>query len=184
MTRDAEEHLSRAAFAARKGQEMYRIAAEEMRAAKDAGATWVEIAARLERSVSWCKKIVAWSESPARRGSVPTPFAEPGRDRTAYAKARQEYEERERNLTDAERRERKDAAERMVRPIRQAVATFSAMGIAQHIGQATDELLELTADASLTSDVLREVECADEKWKEALRFARAMLGKEVDGREG
>jgi hypothetical protein len=94
-----------------------------------------------------------------------------------YAKARQEYDERERNLTEAEKREREDARESLTRPVRQAVADFASLGIVGHLEQATDELRELTADASLTPQVVRRIERADDAWREALDFAKALVGR-------
>lgn len=99
---------------------------------------------------------------------------------SAHAQARQAYDERERDLTPAERRERADAAERLTREGRQAVGGFRSLGVVGHIEQATDELRELTADASLTPESVRKIDAADEAWREALDFARALVGG--DGR--
>jgi hypothetical protein len=96
----------------------------------------------------------------------------------SYAKARQEHDERERNLTDAEKRERQQAGESLVRPIRQAVAGFSMLGIIGHLQQATEELRELIADGSLTPKVARQIDRASDAWNTELRFALQMVGEE------
>jgi hypothetical protein len=82
MNVQAERHLAKAEGYLAKGEGWYRKAAVEMRAAKNEGATWVELGDRLGKSKSWCEKIVAWAESPAGDASAPTPFAEPGRETT------------------------------------------------------------------------------------------------------
>lgn len=93
-----------------------------------------------------------------------------------YLKARQEQDEAERRETLAERREREEARETLLKPVRQATADFASLGIVGHLEQATDELRELTADASLTPQVLRRVDRADQAWREALEFAKALVG--------
>ena len=56
-----------------RGEQFYRMAAEQMRAAKDAGATWVEIADALGHEETWATRIVAWAENPAN-GEARAPF--------------------------------------------------------------------------------------------------------------
>jgi hypothetical protein len=82
MNQSAERHLTKAETYLGKGEAWYRKAGAEIAAAKEAGATWTEIGDRLDRSKSWCQKVIAWAESPANAGSVPTPFTEPGREPT------------------------------------------------------------------------------------------------------
>jgi hypothetical protein len=97
-----------------------------------------------------------------------------------YMKARQEYTERERNLTPADKREREHAREEIARPVRQAVAGFSALGIIGHLEQATDELRELLADGSLTPKVARQIDRASDAWNTELKFALQMVGENDD----
>jgi hypothetical protein len=93
-----------------------------------------------------------------------------------YMKARQEQDEADQRRTPAEQRERDEARDSLTRPIRQATSTFTSLGIVGHLEQATEELRELTADASLTSQVMRRVERADDAWREALEFAKQLVG--------
>jgi hypothetical protein len=74
----AKQHLSRAKMYVSRGEEFYRKAAEEMDAARVAGATVAEIADGLGRSTTWVKDIIAWHKTPANRGRYTgdLPFAE------------------------------------------------------------------------------------------------------------
>lgn len=94
----------------------------------------------------------------------------------AYSKARQDHEDRERQRPEQERRAQDQAREQISRPVRQAAAGFTSLGIVGHLEQAAEELRELTADASLTPAVMREIERADAAWREAFDFARALAG--------
>jgi hypothetical protein len=75
VNKQAEAHLAKAKEYVAKGEQFYRMAAEQMRATKEAGATWVEIADGLGRSESWVRDTVAWHETPANNRRGPTPFA-------------------------------------------------------------------------------------------------------------
>jgi ParB family chromosome partitioning protein len=96
----------------------------------------------------------------------------------AYLKARQAHDEAVRNRTPEEQREIDEACEQLVRPVRQAVAEFASVGIVGHIEQATDELRELTADASLTAHVLQTIERAHVAFVTELQFAQRLLGRD------
>lgn len=75
MTSNAEKHLAAAKEYVAKGEGFYLKAAAEMKAAKDDGATWVEIADNLGRADSWVRRIVAWYETPANdRPRAGAPF--------------------------------------------------------------------------------------------------------------
>lgn len=96
----------------------------------------------------------------------------------AYSKARREHDEAEAQLTPEQRREREEARERLSRSSRQATGTFAALGIVGHIEQATEELHELTADASLTPEAAKKIERALEVFTREFEFAKQLLGGE------
>jgi len=98
---------------------------------------------------------------------------------SSFHQARQEAREHERNLTDRERRERDEAVDRISRPIKRAAAGFTALGIIGHLDQATEELRELNADASVTPELARKIERAHDRFERELRFAWQMLGEEA-----
>ena len=75
MNQAAERHIAKAEEYLGKGDGWYEKAGREMRAAKDAGATWVEIADRLGRGTTWVKTVVDWAETPANQGRTSVPFA-------------------------------------------------------------------------------------------------------------
>lgn len=100
---------------------------------------------------------------------------------SGYAQARQEQEEQDRQLTDAQRRERDREHERQTRTTRQAVGHFASLGIVGHLEQATEELRELNADASLTEQAAHKIEEALDAFATEFKFARAMLGEEATG---
>lgn len=97
-----------------------------------------------------------------------------------YLKARQEQDEQERRRTPAERREREQARESLTRPIRQATGGFASLGIVGHLEQATEELRELNADASLTPQATRKIGRALDEFVTEFNFAKAMLGEGED----
>jgi hypothetical protein len=72
----ASTHCRKAKEYVGRGEEYYRKAAAEMRAAKDAGATWTEIADAIGRSDRWCERIVAWAESPGNTATDTSPWSE------------------------------------------------------------------------------------------------------------
>jgi transposase len=97
-----------------------------------------------------------------------------------YSKRRAEFEERERNLTPAQRKEREAAAEALTRPVRQALAHFAVpLKVVPLLEEATETLQELIADQSLTPKLMREIDKADAEWRTELEVARAMAGLEV-----
>jgi hypothetical protein len=73
MNAEARRHAEAALAAVGRGDDYYRDAAREMRAAKDAGATWEEIGDVIGRGRDWCRRIVSWAESPANSGAT-TPW--------------------------------------------------------------------------------------------------------------
>jgi hypothetical protein len=96
-----------------------------------------------------------------------------------YLRASQDAREERGRRTFAEQDEIDRAGEQITRPIRQAVAGFTSMGIAQHLEQAADDLHELAADQSLTAEAMAPIERAHVKWLEAYRFAMALAGMET-----
>jgi len=75
MNASAQAHLDMAKEYVAQGEQYYRMAAEQMLAAKEEGATWVEIADSLGRAESWVRRIVSWHETPANdRPRADAPF--------------------------------------------------------------------------------------------------------------
>jgi hypothetical protein len=72
VNEQAQQAIARAKEFLATGDEKYRLAAKEMRAARDAGATWDEIGDGVGRSESWCRKVVTWAELPANERSNST----------------------------------------------------------------------------------------------------------------
>lgn len=97
----------------------------------------------------------------------------------SYLSKRVEHEERERNLTERERRERQEATERMTRPAREAVSDLGSLTVAGLLEQALEDLNELVADGSLTTRAVRKIDQAYEAFGEGLRMARALVGMEA-----
>lgn len=82
MNQSAAKHLAKAETYLAKGEEFYVKAAAEMQSAKDAGATWVEIADALGREASWVRRIVSWAKTAANGEAAHPPFGGPAvRDR-------------------------------------------------------------------------------------------------------
>jgi transcriptional regulator with XRE-family HTH domain len=96
----------------------------------------------------------------------------------SYSKARADHDDRERNLTPAQRSEREAAAEKLTLPARQAAAGFAALGIIGHLEQALEELHELTADGSLTSKLVRQIDRAHDAFGAELAVAKGLVGIE------
>lgn len=94
----------------------------------------------------------------------------------AYSQARRDHDEAARNRTPEEEEARQHARQDSTRSARQAVGTFTALGIVGHLEQATEELRELTADASLGPEAARRIERALEAFAQEFEFAKAMLG--------
>jgi transcriptional regulator with XRE-family HTH domain len=98
----------------------------------------------------------------------------------SYMKKRAEFEEQQRNLTPAQREERKAAAETMTKPVRDALAQFAVpLKIVPLLEEATETLQELIADQSLTPKLMHAIDKADAVWRTELEVARAMAGLEV-----
>lgn len=207
MNREAERHLTKAEGYLAKGEDWYRKAAEEIIAAQTADPTVSnrEIGERFGRSATWVRELVRWSTT-SPSSAQPTPYSGqadainlrktkqmlreapleqveqivgslPKERQQAIAAAaghgylQAQQERAERRNDDAPRDTRRQATA-------QAVTTFAALGITGHLEQATEELRELTADASLTPTAMRGIERAHTAWVEALDFARAMTGEE------
>lgn len=75
MNRRAEQHLGKAQEYLEKGENFYRKAAAEIIAAREYGATWIQIGDHLDRSESWCRDIVRWAETPANGLLRATPWS-------------------------------------------------------------------------------------------------------------
>jgi len=97
----------------------------------------------------------------------------------SYHKARVEFNERERNLTPAERSEREAAGEALMQPVRQATAGFATLGIIGHLEQAHEEIHELVADNSLNRQLVRQIDRALEAIQAEMHVARALVGIET-----
>jgi len=97
-----------------------------------------------------------------------------------YSVKRAEFDERERNLTPAQRKEREAAAESLTRPVRQALGQFAVpLKVVPLLEEATETLQELINDEALTPKLMRAIDKADAAWRTELEVARAMLGLEV-----
>lgn len=98
----------------------------------------------------------------------------------AYLRARQEYEEAEKQMTPEELDARDQAEALITRATSLATAEFTTLGIIGHLEQATEELRELNADASLTPDMARKIDHVLDAFVTEFRFARALLGEDRD----
>jgi len=92
-----------------------------------------------------------------------------------YLKARQQQQQSEQRRTPDEQREVEQTREQIGGPARRAVAAFSSLGIVAHVEQATEELRELTADASLTPESVRSIMRAVDELVAALDFAQQLV---------
>jgi len=99
-----------------------------------------------------------------------------------YARVRRNFEEHERNLTPAQRKEREAAGQAVSSSVGRALAPFKAMSAATHLGLATETLKELVADQSLTPEMIEEIERSLAEFLTELEVARAMAGLEEVGR--
>src|SRR5262245_54258390 len=77
MNSKARAHLATAKGYIAKGDGYYEKAAKEIRAARDDGATWVEIGDALGHGEKWARYIVKWAETPANQRSR-APYAVQG----------------------------------------------------------------------------------------------------------
>jgi hypothetical protein len=94
-----------------------------------------------------------------------------------YLKARQNYDETERNLTGAERKEREAASESLTQKVREATGGFLSLGIAAHIEQATEELRELDAP---TEETMRIISVALTDLCQEFQVKAAMVGLDYE----
>jgi len=97
----------------------------------------------------------------------------------AYAKARQDYDEAEAQLTQSEHKEREAHRQTLDTFAGGLVAPMKVLGIADHINQAREDLAELVADNSVTPQLLDEIVSANAEWQDELTVAAAMAGLEV-----
>lgn len=97
-----------------------------------------------------------------------------------YRKARKAYEKEEANLTPAQIKEREAAAQALARPGRRVAAGFGAMGIANHLEQATEDLRQLVSDGELTAEIMEPVQNALLGFLVEYNVAAAMSGLDVD----
>jgi hypothetical protein len=210
MNVSAERHLAKAQNYLAKGDEYYRKVKPELEAAIAAGASQVEAARYLARSRKWVQDVLAWDgqgslyseDTPARQRrqavqvlreapmeAVERIIDELPRERRqavaaaaghAYSKARREYEEAERNLTPLQHKEREVASAELSAGIDRALGGFAAMGIVDHIEQATEDLREQVEKQALSADLLRAIDTAIDALLEEREVARAMFGLEVE----
>jgi len=97
-----------------------------------------------------------------------------------YAKARQEYDEEEARKTPAQRDEEQRAALALTQPIRKAMGGFAALGIIGHLEQATEEIRELNADASMTPELAKGIDRVLAALTRELKFSFQLLGIEEE----
>jgi hypothetical protein len=71
MNAAAQAHLAKAKEYVSQGEQYYSMAAEQIIAARNEGATWAECGDALGRSDKWCSRIVTWHESPGNSGTGP-----------------------------------------------------------------------------------------------------------------
>ena len=91
MNTEAKQHLAKAKEYADRGEQFYRMAAEQMIAARQAEPlTWKQIAEVIGRSASWCSRVVSWHEEyPDSDSLVPVP-------KTFYTQEKGESDKRQR----------------------------------------------------------------------------------------
>lgn len=213
MNPEAQQHIEKAVSLLGRGENFYRLAADEVVAALALDPTlgYREIGKRFDRSHTWVKNLVAWSTSGT---TSPGPYSQTGRphqDRVAtrkvlreapleeieqmldalpegrkeiiaaaaghsYLEARKQAQEQEAEASIRKKAEKKDAKEKTTRKTRQATGAFASLGIIGHIEQATDELRELMADASLTPETAKGIARALETFTNEFAFAKQLLG--------
>jgi hypothetical protein len=76
MNKQAESHLTKAKEYVERGEQFYRMAAEQIMAARSEGATWPEINEGLGRGDEYAERIAKWIKTPANTAAS-TPFSEP-----------------------------------------------------------------------------------------------------------
>lgn len=95
----------------------------------------------------------------------------------AYHKARQDHRETERNLSPAQRQERKAAAEAMTRPV---VDWSDSMRLVSNLETAVELLRELNSGGEVKTDVAERVGGLMAQLVDEYRVMRAMAGLDID----
>jgi hypothetical protein len=206
MNKPAERHCAKAKAYIAKGDVFYRKAKPEIEAAIAEGASTREVARYLARSHTWVQTVRDWDGEGTLYGKdterrqidqakqvlreAPLEQIEqvfesiPEERRQAvlaaageiYAKARQDYVERERRKTPSEHAEREEARRDVRRFTDDLVNSFSPMTIINHLDAATEEFSAATQRGGLTYEQLRQIEEAHERWVAVLEFGRQMAG--------
>ena len=99
-------------------------------------------------------------------------------DPTGYAAARVAENERVKSQTPAERKEIEAAKEAIGGPVRQAVASFTTLGVVGHLEQATEDLAEMISEQTVTAESIYRITEAHARFATELEVARAMAGLE------
>ena len=97
----------------------------------------------------------------------------------SYARTRRQFDEHERNLTPAQRKEREAFGQAIANRVDRALAPFKAMSVANELDLATESLKELIADQSLTPEMIESIEKSLAEFLTELEVAKAMAGLEV-----
>src|SRR4029077_8909877 len=97
----------------------------------------------------------------------------------SYARVRRHFDERERNLTPVQRKEREAGRQAVNSYVGRALAQIKAMSAANYLALATETVKELIADQSLTPEMIEEIENSLHEFQTELEVARAMAGLEV-----
>ena len=82
-------------------------------------------------------------------------------------------------MTPAQRKEREAITAEVGRQARSMAAGFTSLGIVGHIEQATEELQELNSDASLTPEMIEQIERALKPLLVELEVAKGLAGLEA-----
>lgn len=210
MNTAAERHLTKAKNYLDKGDEFYRKAKPEIEAALASGATQREVARFLSKSHTWVADVVAWDgkgtlygKDTARRQQdmakqyiteapmeqVERIIEKLPRERqqaiaaaagSGYHRARQEFEEKERNLTPAQRQEREANRQSINELGGRLVAPFASMTAADHLDSAREILTEMISTHSLSREVWEPISTALDALLTEAQVAAAMVGLELD----
>lgn len=98
---------------------------------------------------------------------------------SGYHQARRDFEEKERNLTPAERKEREAGRATIDQYAGRISAPFTTLDIAGHLEQAREKLSELIEAHALSAEVMKPIDKANEEWQSEYEVASAMAGKET-----
>ena len=96
-----------------------------------------------------------------------------------YSKLREEMEERERNLTPAQHKEREAAGATIDTHVGRVMAPFSSLSIANHLEQATDLLKEMVEGHAVSPEVMTAIDTALAAFLDEYKVAQAMVGTEA-----